>query len=160
MSTDAGSSGSGGAVGGRKGMTWGVYPAHPVSGIATVACQGQPGGNCNAYQGDTSCSVPVPVLCMKVSGLPNPASNTQDPQHWSGNVIATTPAVAPASMPLGSVAQVNGYCAAQFGPGWVVADFHAGSGWKFGAYGNVGQPGRSRFWVNIRDQPAANCWSQ
>lgn len=144
----------------RKGMTWGLYPHHPVSGIATVSCQGQPGTDCNAYQGDQMCTVALPVLCMKPSGLPNPASNTQDPQHWSGNIIATTPAVAPAAVPLGTLAQVNAYCAAQFGPGWVVADFHAGTGWKFGAYGNVGNPGQTRFWVNIKDQPAANCWSQ
>lgn len=141
----------------RKGMTWGLYPAHDVSGVATVACQGQPGPDCNAYTGDTMCTAARPVLCMLPSKLPNPASNTQDPQHWSGNVVATTPAVAPASQNLNNAAQVNAYCAAQFGPGWVVADFHAGSGWKFGAYGNTA---KSRFWVNIKDQPNGNCWSQ
>lgn len=152
------SSPSGG--GDKKGMTWGVYPAHPVTGTATVACQGTPGPDCNAYTGDQACSIALPVLCMKPSGLPNPLPNTVDPQHWSGNVIATTPTVVPATKPLSTLAQVNAYCSAEFGPGWVVADFHAGTGWKFGAYGNVGQPGKSRFWVNIKDQANANCWTQ
>ena len=152
---------TGATVGGdKKGMTWGVYPAHPVTGTATVACQGTPGPDCNAYTGDHACSVALPVLCMKASGLPNPVPNTVDPQHWSGNVIATTPAVIPSTKPLSTLAQVNAYCGAEFGAGWVVADFHAGTGWKFGAYGNVGQPGKSRFWVNIKDQVNANCWSQ
>ena len=153
--------GGGTGGGGKKGLTFGLYPHHAVSGIATAACQGQPGPDCNPYQGDQVCTTALPVLCMKPSSLTNPASNTSDPQHWSGNVIATTPAVSPAAMPLSHKSQVNAYCAAQFGAGWVVADFHAGQnqGWKFGAYGNVGDAGK-RSWVNIRDQANGNCWDQ
>jgi hypothetical protein len=143
----------------KKGLTFGQYPQHVVSGITTAACQGQPGGNCNAYQGDLSCNVALPVLCMRSMGLPNPASNTADPQHWSGAVMATTPDVAPATAGLNTKAQVDAYCAAQFGPGFVVGDFHAGGGWKFGAYGQFGNPAK-RAWVNIKDQANANCWTQ
>ena len=146
---------------GKKGLTFGQYPQHAVSGIATAACQGQPGPDCNAYQGDHACSMALPVLCMKPSGLPNPSSNTGDPQHWSGNVIATTPSVAPTAMSWASKSQVNAYCVSQFGAGWVVADFHAGQnqGWKFGAYGHVGDSAK-RSWVNVRDQANGNCWNQ
>jgi hypothetical protein len=153
--------GGGTGDGGKKGLTFGLYPHHAVSGVATAACQGQPGPDCNPYQGDQACTTALPVLCMKPSSLANPASNTTDPQHWSGNVIATTPAVSPAAMSWSLKSQVNAYCAAQFGAGWVVADFHAGQnqGWKFGAYGNVGDAGK-RSWVNIRDQANGNCWNQ
>lgn len=147
--------------GGKKGLTFGQYPHHPVSGIATAACQGQPGPDCNPYQGDQFCTVTLPMLCMKPSGLPNPASNTTDPQHWSGNVIATTPSVSPAALGWTHKSQANAYCAAQFGTGWVIADFHAGQnqGWKFGAYGNVGDAAK-RSWVNVKDQSNGNCWDQ
>jgi hypothetical protein len=149
---------SGGAGdGAKKGLTFGLYPRHAVSGIATAACQGQPGPDCNPQQGDQFCTTALPVLCMKPSGLQNPTSNTVDPQHWSGNVIATTPAVSPTSMGWAHKSQVNAYCVAQFGAGWVVADFHAGGGWKFGAYGNVGDANK-RSWVNIKDQANGNCW--
>ncbi len=143
----------------KKGLTFGLYPHHAVSGIATAACQGQPGPDCNPYQGDQFCTTALPVLCMKPSSLTNPVSNTTDPQHWSGNVIATTPAVSPTAMTWSNKSQVNAYCATQFGTGWVVADFHAGQnqGWKFGAYGNVGDAGK-RSWVNVRDQANGNCW--
>jgi len=149
------------AGGGKKGLTFGQYPHHAVSGIATAACQGQPGPDCNPYQGDQFCTTALPVLCMKPLSLPNPTSNTADPQHWSGNVIATTPAVSPTAMSWTHKSQVNAYCVAQFGAGWVVADFHAGQnqGWKFGAYGNVGDATK-RSWVNIRDQANGNCWDQ
>ncbi len=147
--------------GGKKGLTFGQYPLHAVSGIATAACQGQPGPACNASQGDQFCATALPVLCMKPSSLQNPTSNTADPQHWSGNVIATTPAVSPTAMPWTHKSQVDAYCVAQFGAGWVVADFHAGQnqGWKFGAYGHVGDATK-RSWVNIRDQANGNCWDQ
>lgn len=146
--------------GGKKGLTFGLYPHHAVNGIATAACQGKPGPDCNPYQGDQLCSTALPALCMKPSSLPNPASNTADPHHWSGNVMATTPAVSPSAMTWTLKSQVSTYCAAQFGPGWVVADFHAGQnqGWKFGAYGNVGDSTK-RAWVNIRDQANGNCWA-
>ena len=112
----------------RKGMTWGVYPHDPVTGAANVSCQGAPAspnpnqGACDPYNGDTPGNLRLPVLCFKKLGLPNPVSNVQPPSdagYWSGGVIATTPAVSPIGMGWLNQprAQVDAYCAAQFGPG-------------------------------------------
>jgi hypothetical protein len=152
---------------GKKGMTWTAYsyPQHQnsVSGSAAVGCSGQGASTaCDAYHGDQMCTVKHPVLCSKRMGLPAPLADANNPSsyptHWSGNVIATTPAVAPASDGLTTLAAVNQYCATQFGPGWEVAEFHDGNneGWSIRAYGSVGQP-KARFWVHIKNQPA-NCW--
>ena len=146
--------------GGKKGLTFGNYDRDKVSGIATAACQGQPGPDCNPYQGDTSCSALRPVLCIDRANLPNPTSNTADPQHWSGGVIATTPAV-PGSQ-FANKAAVDAFCKANFGPAFEVAEFHMQPGrigWKFGAYGSYGKPHAERAWVHIDDQPAGNCWT-
>jgi hypothetical protein len=141
-----------------KGMTWGKYGADPITGVLQVGCQ--PGSfDCDPYHGDTSCSTPLPVLCKNPLALPEPATFTVSPdaKHvWSGNVVATTPAVAPAAAGLNSRAAVNAYCAAEFGAGWEVAEFHDGWGWNFTAYGNVGTA--PRFWVDINNQPDGNCW--
>lgn len=154
----------------KKGMTWGVYPHDPVTGAANVSCQGAPNaptssGACDPYNGDTPASTALPVLCFNPLRLPNPVPSLNppsDPGYWSGGVIATTAAKSPAAEGWAQRSQVDAYCAAQFGPGWVLADFHRGQGkgWKFGAYGNVGKPGTERFWVNIKDQAQGNVWSQ
>ncbi len=76
----------------RKGLTWGTYPADPVTGSITVSCQGQsaspkPGGACDPYNGDTPGTTVLPVLCFRKLGLPNPVPNaapTSDPAYWSG----------------------------------------------------------------------------
>jgi len=155
----------------RKGMTWGVYPHDPVTGSANVSCQGLPPspnpnqGACEPYNGDTPGTTKLPVLCFKKLGLPNPVSNSLPPSdagYWSGGVIATTPAVSPIGMGWLNKprALVDAYCVGQFGPGWQVAEFHMGQnkGWKFGAYGNVGNPGKERFWVHVNDQQNGNVW--
>ena len=175
--------GSGGGIDpNKKGMTWGVYPHDPVTGTANVACQGQPAspiqsGACDPYNGDTPASMQLPVLCFLgprpgvqppgplTSLLPNPVPNAaplSDPAFWSGGVIATTPPMSPSAQNWQHRSQVDSYCASQFGPGWALADFHAGQGkgWKFGAYGHVGPAGTQRFWVNIRDQANGNVWDQ
>jgi hypothetical protein len=154
------SNGSGGCDTGKKGMTWGKYGVDPITGVLQVGCQPIDGsGDCNAYHGDTSCTTPLPILCKNPLALPQPATFTVPPDslhQWSGNVVATTPPVAPATANLNSRAAVNAYCAAQFGAGWEVAEFHDGWGWNFTSYGNVGPA--SRFWVDINDQPDGNCW--
>jgi hypothetical protein len=151
----------------KKGMTWGTYAADAITGTATVSCQGAPAsqnpnqGACDPYQGDTPGNIKLPVLCFHKLGMPYPVSNTgasSNASNWSGGVIATTPAVSPIAMGWQTRSQVDGYCASQFGPGWVVAEFHMGQGWKFGAYGNVGKPGKQRFWVDINNQPNGNVW--
>lgn len=143
----------------RKGMTWSKYGSDPVSGVVRVGCHASSTSSavCDAYAGDTACTVPLPVLCKKVLALPKPMSYPNN-ARWSGNIVATSPPVSPSTAGLSTRAAVDAYCAAQFGAGWKVAAFHDNtSGWNFSAYGNVGTQS-PRFWVDIADQPAANCW--
>jgi hypothetical protein len=157
---------------GKKGMTFGVNADNPITGTTTLACQGAPAspnpnqGACDPYQGDTPGTTALPVLCIKKLGLPNPVPDvmpSSSPPHWSGGVVATTPAVSPVTMGWSGAprSQVDAYCVSQFGTGWQVAEFHMGqnNGWKFGAYGSVGKPGVERFWVHINDQPNGNVWA-
>lgn len=140
-----------------KGMTWRSVATHPTTGTISVGCA----GNCNAYQGDTPCTTPLPMMCIRKSGpgfplqLPTGVSNSNQYYLWAGGVVATTAPVVPASAP--TLVAANAACAAQFGPNWRVAEFHDGWGWGFQAYGGVGDPSK-RFWVHINDQPAATCW--
>ena len=147
----------------KKGLTWGMYPADTVTGTTTVSCQATPGAACDPYNGDTPGTAALPVLCFRPMNLPYPVPNTgasSNASYWSGGVVATTPAVSPISKGWTTRSQVSAYCASEFGPGWVVAEHHMGGnqGWKFGAYGNVGQPGVSRFWVDVNDQANGNVW--
>jgi len=136
------------------GLTWAQISTNVPTGTVKVGC-----ANCNAYHGDTPCTAPLPMLCIKKSGtgfpLPKPltVSNADQYSLWSGGIIGTTaPIVPPATR-----AAANTVCVQQFGPDWRVAEFHDGSGWGFQAFGGVGNPS-SRFWVDINDQPGALCW--
>ncbi|WMP18997.1 hypothetical protein [Thiothrix lacustris] len=144
----------------RMGMTWGKYGSDTVTGVLQVGCQAG-GKDCNAYTGDTACKTKLPVLCKKKLSLNQPVSFSIpfDATHkWSGNVVATTPAISPQANGLSTLADVDKYCASEFGAGWLAAEFHDGWGWNFTAYGNVGKA--KRFWVDINDQPNANCWTR
>jgi hypothetical protein len=140
----------------KKGMTWQLDGTNPTTGTTDVGCNGPA---CNAYQGDTACTVPLPILCIKKQGsgfpLPAPASvnNTDQYHKWSGGVVAATKPTVPPTTLAAAVA----LCVNEFGPDWRVAEFHDGWGWHFQAYGGVGDP-KGRFWVDITDQPGARCW--
>jgi hypothetical protein len=151
---------------GTKGMTWLHAISNAQTGTITVGCS-----NCDAYKGDTVCTQKLPLLCIYKPTTPFPlpagVSNTDQYSQWSGGVVATTAPIAgntfahisaPTTTPPGNA---DSYCAAQFGTGWRVAEFHDGWGWNFQAYGGtVSAPTvpSTRFWVHINDQPAANCW--
>jgi hypothetical protein len=158
----------------RNGMTWTRIGAPPLQ-TDGVGCSG-----CNPYQGDTSCSSSLPILCVKPEGLQRPnyaVSGSPSQRGWSGGHIRLTTAAVGTS--LGSLANANAICAAAFGTGYRMAEFHDGKyvtgmgadayygntwptsgllngGWNFYAYGNVSSA--SRFWTYINDQPA-NCWN-
>ncbi|HET8773556.1 MAG TPA: flagellar hook-length control protein [Thermoanaerobaculia bacterium] len=138
----------------KKGMTWSVLQTNPVDGTTRAGCK----VGCDPRVGDTPCTTPLPLLCVKKSGagfpLPPPAgfNNSDQYNKWVGGIIATTaPVAAPATL-----AAANNACSAAFGPDWRVAEFHDGWGWAFWAYGAAGNPA-ARFRVHINDQPA-NCW--
>lgn len=136
----------------RLGMTWATYGHDDATGTDAVSCHGG-GKSCDPYVGDTSCGERLPVLCIYVDGAPNPGATTSKYSQWAAGNIATTRPIRGTS--LSSLAVADGVCAAAFGTGWRMAEFHDGWGWGFVANGHVRDD--SRFWVYIDDQPA-NCW--
>lgn len=138
---------------GGNGMTWAKVLHDSNFGIDKVGCS-----NCNAYAGDTSCSVSLPILCIRNDNSPRPAYIANPSEFydgWARGHITTTPPVQ--GITLTSLAVANQICAANFGAGWRMAEFHdGGGGWAFRAYGNVRND--LRYWVYINDQPA-NCWN-
>jgi hypothetical protein len=162
----------------RFGLSFG-HGAMPSaqSGLMYSACAGTPSdmgnpdkGQCNPYQGDTSCRTALPVLCTlkdgstaESAGLVNEskadggATGFNFYAGWVGGTLAATAPVA--GFVIGSLAQANARCASELGAGWRMAEFHdAGGGW-----GLVGKRGQglvhtnTRHWVAINDQKS-NCW--
>jgi hypothetical protein len=147
----------------KKGMTWSHTLSNAQTGTITVGCGPTGPNQCNAYQGDTVCTLPRPLLCIykPAPAFPVPAgvNNADQYNKWAGGVVATTQPVAGSSF--AHLADADKYCVTQFGPGWRVAEFHDGWGWHFQAYGGtVSAPTipSTRFWVQINNQPA-NCWA-
>ncbi|MCI5133887.1 MAG: hypothetical protein D3920_02210, partial [Candidatus Electrothrix sp. AW2] len=173
----------------RNGMTWGVNRYNSDLNLTFVHCYGEQGPNrgpCNPYQGDTSCSVQLPVLCVKKDGSsrppyePPPAGGSMNREYYTGWVEGTADLTAPVQgNAFTALDDVNTYCEAQLGQGYRAAEFHDGrwvygmdennfygdtwpkstrsGGWGFYAPGQVSND--SRFWVDINDQNA-NCWSR
>lgn len=139
---------------GGKGMTWAKLGHDANYGIDQVGCNG-----CNAYVGDTSCAVSLPVLCIRNDGSPRPpytANPSEFYDGWSRGHITTTMPIPGTS--LTSQAVADQFCAATFGTGWRMAAHtdNLSGGWGFRAYGNIRND--IRMWVRIGDQPA-NCWN-
>ena len=132
-----------------KGLTW-VWRSH-TGAVDNVGVD----NFSNPYQGDTSCSSALPLLCLRKSGLPPPSYiNPSFTNGWTGGSIQlTSPRF---GYELTSRAAADALCANSFGPGWALGEFHDGDGgWGWYAYGAVNTTGR--FWVAIDDQPA-NPW--
>lgn len=152
-------------VAGKRGMTW--TRKSRSADIDTVGSD----PSTNTYQGDTSCSAQMPILCIRQPHLPKPASITSDYYYgWSGGYVGVTKNHA--GTDLTSMAAGDTICVNELGTGWAMAEFHDGgfgnvgikagdnyggadAGWNFRAYG--ASP-NGRFWVAINDQPA-NCWN-
>lgn len=138
---------------GGKGMTWVKFRHDSLTGTDHVGCDN--GITCNAYTGDTACKVALPVLCRKNDNSPNPGVPTDFYNGWKKGHIATTMPISGTA--LTSQAVADQICAATFGRGWVMADFHhPEGGWSWSSFGNARTD--TRYWVRIRDQPA-NCWN-
>ncbi len=179
--------------GGEKGMTWGVASHDSDLDISKVHCYGtstQEGDadHCNPYQGDTSCSTALPVLCVKVDGTPRPpygipvcgSSCAMNDEFYNGWIEGSAELTAPVQgNAFATLDDVNAYCEAQLGPDYRVAEHHDGR-WVYGMdennfYGSTWPlttssggwgfyaPGQladdSRFWVHINGQNA-NCWDR
>lgn len=135
---------------GGYGMTWVKLSHEATYSTDKVGCP-----SCNPYTGDTVCTTPLPVLCIRQDSSPNPGLVISFYDGWAAGNIHVTPAVAGTSLTSLSVA--NNLCVSYFGPGYRMAEFHDGlGGWNWSAYGNISNA--SPFWVYINDQPA-NCWN-
>jgi len=110
---------------------------------------------CNPVIGDHPCEGKKPLLCFLDIQASAPAY-LDDPEYWSGGVVASTDEVSGNAFV--TIAEAHAYCAKIFGKNWRVAGFHDGGG-GIRAYGNVGETPR-RFWVDIKTQPDATCWSR
>lgn len=151
-----------GTSAGRRGLTFGVFhpPGAPTSAL-TSYCHGAPGfsasnSSCNPYLGDTPCDAARPILCIRRDGLAEPGGGVVWGYYsrWSGGVLATT---APhLGTELTSRRAGDAICAAELGDGFVMSEFHDGTGWGVPGY-NCGVDESVRHWMAINDQ-RANCW--
>jgi hypothetical protein len=159
-----------------------------------VACSGKPqieadGKNqgCDPRKGDTSCSVALPILCIKPGESPRPDYEMTGQPHampaeyyrgWTGGMIGLTEPIQ--GRKIESLEGANALCAMALGQGYRMAEFHDGKYIKgMGSeryYGETWPPanslssggwawyaygninGDSRFWVFINDQ-RGNCWN-
>ena len=132
----------------------------PMPGIVYLSCTGGPNDQhvCDPYVGDTACETPLPIICFRGMGAPVPRNvPTHHHWHWSGGAIATTGPV-PASR-FATIADVDRFCAAQFGPDWRTATYHdGGRPSQFSGFGRLDES-LGRAWIDIRGQPYATCWA-
>ncbi len=162
-----------------KGMTWEVISYDPILDISRIGCAG-----CGSYSGDTSCSIALPVLCVKLDGSSRPPYNVPTSggaltdEYYSGWLEGQADITAPISgSSFAGLADADAYCAAQLGTGYRMAEFHDGryvvgmsstayhgstwssttsrGAWTFFAPGQLSTS--SRLWTYIDDQNA-NCW--
>lgn len=137
-------------IGLHKGMTWTVRARR--HGCVLVGADKQT----NAYQGDQPAGKALPMLAVrKINDGPPAAGDAHVKRHWGKVEVKLTRPIR--GHHLVSLEAANKLIAEELGPGWTLADFHLGGGWRFWAKGDL-PLGEQRFWVRIRDQPA-NPWS-
>lgn len=148
----------------RKGMTWAVSKSIPEPELVLVGCEGDPrtntsNGMCDVFNGDMTCNVALPLLCIKKDGQPLPKVpdklRDEIQLQWSGGTVKLGPAVL--GVQLESQAAGNQFCEQEYGAGWRMAEFHDGQGWRLWAKGPL--ENFTRYWVAVRDKKA-NCWDE
>lgn len=147
-----------------KGLSLAAFAGPPPAdtNIVALSCAHGDGAEpmCNAYVGDTACSVPQPIACILPQGAPVPKSLEGHfaKTSWSGGKIAFTPPVR--GDRFRTIGAVDAHCAARFGPSWRTAEHHDGMTY----YGISGFGDRrrtpNRAWIDIKDQPYATCWAR
>jgi len=130
--------------------------------LVAFACDLGP-TDCNPFTGDQPCERELPLLCHIDRQTPAPRYSDSDgfelrTQRWSGGEVAATPPVSGGSFK--TISDADRYCAAQFGKNWRVAEWHIGGrGWGFSAKAG-GRVFSGAYWIDIRNQPYATCWSR
>ena len=134
--------------------------------VTYLTCDGDPKPSdkpdkeaCNPGQGDTSCSVVLPVLCLKAESFTNPAPpNTNPVGAWTGGTLGATAPVMGAILQSQEIADAR--CEKELGTGYRMAGRYDG-GDGFGLRGRpgqgVGMGGVTRYWVATKGNPG-NCW--
>jgi hypothetical protein len=135
---------------GHLGMTWRLLETNGL--YAHVGRDAQT----NPYNGDTSASTSLPILCLRQSGLAAPSGITFDVNDgWAQGDIALSAPVSGFSLTSRAVA--DNICATTVGAGYRMGEFHDGNGgWSWWGRGNISSA--TRFWVAINDQ-AGNPWN-
>ncbi len=136
--------------------------------VARLGCSGEPKATdrplqddpCNPKQGDTSCRVVLPVLCIQPGTAAKPAGGGETTYAgWSGGMLAPTQPVMGAI--LNSAAAASARCEKELGSGWRMADAQDGQnsgGLQGMRTSNTALDRGTRYWVQVKDQPA-NCWN-
>lgn len=132
-----------------RGLTWSVVAKDWGRDVTRIGSD----FHSNAYAGDTSCDRAMPVACLQPAGLPVPPGVTPTfDAGWTGGNLRLSTRVQ--GHLLTSRAAADAVCAAQFGAGWRMGEFHdGGGGWSWWAQGDP-----QRMWVAIDDQ-SANPWN-
>lgn len=146
----------------RKGTTLMPHrgPAQRPSDVVALTCHAvrDPNDRCEPYVGDTACSEARPVACFRPAGTPTPVPYAQGGLNWSGGSIAVTEPVVGSRF--STVHEVDGLCAARFGPGWRVANIDDGNrNLNITAYGDH-RSFLGKVWVDVVNQPYATCWAR
>jgi hypothetical protein len=144
-----------------RGMTFSESSMKPFGDdVSFLGCSGDVNnGICDPYGGDTLCSTEMPVACYKPGELPMPDLVNADPataRAYVGGEVRASPAVPGAQFATSAAA--SAYCATTFGPGWRVLSYREAGGGGVIARGTI--PAKTRLWVDISDQPRANCWGR
>jgi hypothetical protein len=169
---------------GGKGFTYGLYSHDPNLGIDHVGYD----GTGDPYIGDTICKQKRPILCVDVDGSARPnyvvTPSQEFYQGWvEGHYTTTLPV---RGTLLTSEAKGDSMCAAAFGTGWRMAEFHdsrytapmdavnnwgtasqnppspwvsftyPNGGWTAFGYGNIRND--TRYWVAV-NSTTGNCWN-
>lgn len=113
----------------KKGMTWRLLQVHDQ-----VALLGADEAT-DAYQGDTTVELELPILCVRKRDLTAPEG--VDPKDfylgWSGGEVRLTKPVAGQS--LTSLEVANSIIKGELGEGWEMAEHHSpNGGWHWWAY--------------------------
>lgn len=116
--------------------------------------------DCKPYVGNRDCSNELPLLCYIDRQLPAPRHNHRDPtlisRSWSGGEVAATAPIRGDAFK--TIADADRHCAAQFGQGWRVAEWHLGGRGAGFAAKSGGRKFSGHHWIDIRGAPYGTCW--